>query len=152
MIFRTVPKLHLQQKGLYVARTVVDVREDKVVNLHVFSVSNEVFHLAGETVISLPKPVIDVTSLELNEENQGSAMDPARVINEHVSQGAVDRTLLEALQEILERNTYYLNGSETERLSELLFNYEHVFSISDGDLGTTHMVQHRIETGNALPI
>ena len=67
------------------------------------------FHLAGETVISLPKPVIDVISLELNEENQGSA----RVINEHESQGAVDTTLLEALQEILERNTYSLNGSET---------------------------------------
>ena len=61
-------------------------------------------------------------------------------------------TLLEALQEILERNTYYLNDSETERLPELLFNYKNVFSISDGDLGTTHMVQHRIETGNALPI
>ena len=27
-----------------------------------------------------------------------------------------------------------------------------MFSISDGDLGTTHMVQHRIEMGNALPI
>ena len=106
------------------------------------------FHLAGETVISLPKPDIDVISLELNEENQGSA----RVINEHESQGAVDTTLLEALQEFLERNTYSLNGSETERLLELLFNYKHVFSISDGDLGTTHMVQHRIETGNALPI
>ena len=99
-------------------------------------------------VISLPKPDIDVISLELNEENQGSA----RVINEHESQGAVDTTLLEALQEFLERNTYSLNGSETERLLELLFNYKHVFSISDEDLGTTHMVQHRIETGNALPM
>ena len=79
-------------------------------------------------------------------------MDPARVINEHESQGAVDTTLPEALQEILERNTYYLNGSETERMSELLFNYKHVFSISDRDLNTTHMVQHRIETGNALLI
>ena len=74
------------------------------------------FHLAVETVISLPKPDIDVISLELNEENQGSA----RVINEHESQGAVDTTLLEALQEFLERNTYRysLNGSETERLLE----------------------------------
>ena len=99
-----MPKLHVQQKGLYVARILVDIKEDRVVNLRVFSVSNEVFHLAGETVISLPKPVIDVTSLELNEEDQESA----RVINEHVSQGAVDMTLLEALQEFLERNTYSL--------------------------------------------
>ena len=143
---------HLQQKGLYVARTLVDVTEDRVVPLRVFNVSNEVFHLAAETVIALAKPVTDVTSLELNEENHDGAMGQARVINEHVSQGAVDMTLPKALQELLERSTDNLTDSETERLQELLFNYKHVFSISDGDLGTTHMVQHRIDTGNALPI
>ena len=58
---------HLQQKGLYVARTVVDVTEDRVVPLRVFNISNEVFHLAAETVIALAKPVTDVASLELNE-------------------------------------------------------------------------------------
>ena len=143
---------HLQQKGLYVARTLVDVTEDRVVPLRVFNVSNEVFHLAAETVIALAKPVTDVTSLELNQESHDGAMGQARVINEHVSQGAVDMTLPKALQELLERSTDNLTDSETERLQELLFNYKHVFSISDGDLGTTHMVQHRIDTGNALPI
>ena len=77
---------HLQQKGLYVARTLVDVTEDRVVPLRVFNVSNEVFHLAAETVIALAKPVTDVTSLELNQENHDGAMGQARVINEHVSQ------------------------------------------------------------------
>ena len=143
---------HLQQKGLYVARTLVDVTEDRVVPLRVFNVSNEVFHLAAETVIALAKPVTDVTSLELNQENHDGAMGQARVINEHVSQEAVDMTLPKALQELLERSTDNLTDSETERLQGLLFNYQHVFSISDGDLGTTHMVQHRIDTGNALPI
>ena len=42
-------------------------------------------------------------------------------------------TLKKALQELLERRTDNLTGSETERLQELLFNYKHVFSISDGD-------------------
>ena len=42
--------------------------------------------------------------------------------------------------------------SETERLRELLYNYQHVFSFSNGDLGTTHMVEHRIETGSVPPI
>ena len=78
-------------------------------------------------------------------------MDQVRVIRQLVSQGLFERTLPEPLQELLGKSTQYLTDSETDRLKELLFNYQHVFSISDGDLGTTHMVQHRIETGNAPP-
>ena len=40
---------HLQQKGLYVVRTLVDVEEDRVVPLRVFNVSDEVCNLAAET-------------------------------------------------------------------------------------------------------
>ena len=80
---------YLQQKGLYVARTLVDVTEDRVVPLRVFfNVCNEVFHLAAETVIALAKPVTDVTSLELNQENHDGAMGQARVINEHVTRSS----------------------------------------------------------------
>ena len=44
------------------------------------------------------------------------------MINEHVSQGAVDATLPKALQELLGRSADSLADSETERLQELLFN------------------------------
>ena len=104
---------HLQQKGLYVARTPVNVKEDRVVPLRVFNVSHEVFYLAAETVIAFAKPVTDVTSLELNEENYDGAMGQDRVINEHVSQGAVDMTLPKDLRELLERSTDNLTDSET---------------------------------------
>lgn len=63
-------------------------------------------------------------------------------MNEHVSEGAVYTTPPKALR----GSTNYLTDSETEKLQELLLNKKHVFSISDRDLGTTHMVQHRIET------
>lgn len=143
---------HLQQKGLYVARTLVDVKEDRVVPLRVFNVSDEVYHLAAETVVALAKPIIDVTSLELYEENHESVVGQARVINQHVSHETLEMTLPESLQELLGRSTEHLTDSETERLQELLYNYQHVFALSDRDLGTTQMVQHRIETGNVLPI
>ena len=55
-------------------RTLVDVNEDRVVLLRVFNVSDEVYHLAAETVVSLAKLVIDVTSLELYEENHESVV------------------------------------------------------------------------------
>ena len=140
---------HLQQKGLYVARTPVDVKEDRVVTLRVFNVSDEAYHLAAETVVAVAKPVIDVTPLELYEENQESVEGQARVINQHVSHEAiVERTLPEPLQELLQRSTGHLTDHKAERLQELPYNYQHVFSLSDRDLGTTHMVQHRIETDN----
>ena len=52
-------------------------------------------------------------NLNINEGNHESAMDQARVVNEHVSQGAVDTTLPESLQDFLERSTDYLTDSET---------------------------------------
>ena len=141
---------HLQQKGLYAARTPVDVKEDRVVPLRVFNVSDNVYNLAPETVVALAKPVIDVTSLETYEEN-GNVVGQARVMNQHVTGETTERTLPEPLQELLEHCTD-LTDSETARLKKLLYDYQHVFSRTEGDLGTTQMVKHRIETGNVLPI
>ena len=76
---------HSQQKGLHVARTLVDVKEDREVPLRVFNVSNQAYHLAAETVVALAKPVTDVTLLELYEENNESVMGQARVVTQHLS-------------------------------------------------------------------
>lgn len=62
-LLETCLNSNLQQKVLYVARTLVDVKKDMVVPSRIFSVCNEVFHLTAETVIALAKPVTDVTSL-----------------------------------------------------------------------------------------
>ena len=72
---------HLQQKGLHVARTLVDVKKDRAVPLRGFNFSNEVYHLAAETVVALAKQVIDVTLLVLYEENHERVVGQARVIH-----------------------------------------------------------------------
>ena len=86
----------MQQKGLYVASTLVDVKEDRVVPLLVFDVSDNVYNLASETVVALGKPVIDVTTLEPYEENE-SVLGQARVMNQHVSGETIERSLPEPL-------------------------------------------------------
>ena len=76
---------HLQQRGLFVARTLVDVKEDRVVPLRVFNVSAEVLNLTAETVVVLAKLFIEVTSMELYEEGQErqeSVVGQARAINQ----------------------------------------------------------------------
>lgn len=41
---------------------------------------------------------------------------------------------------------------EKEELKDLLWQYQDVFSKNNQDIGRTHRVEHRIETGNAAPI
>ena len=53
------------------------VKEDRLVPLRVFNVSDEVCNLAAETVVALAKPVVDVTSLKLYEENHERVVDQA---------------------------------------------------------------------------
>ena len=67
-----------------------------------------------------------------------------------MSQGAVDST--KGLAETSWRKYWLLDWREAERLPELLINYQHVLSLSEGDLGTTHVVPYRIEMDNVFPI
>ena len=112
----------------------------------------EVYNLAAETVISLATPDMDVTLLELDEENHETVESQDRVFNQHESQETFERTSPEALQELLARSAEHLTNSETERLQGLLYNYQHVFRLSDGDLSAAHLVHHRIEAGNVPSI
>ena len=58
----------------------------------------------------------------------------------------------ERLAETSWRKYWLLDWREAERLPELLINYQHVLSLSEGDLGTTHVVPYRIEMDNVFPI
>ena len=73
-------------------------------------------------MVVLAKPVNDVTSLDLYEENQESVVGQARVINQCVTHKIIERALLKSLQELLQRSTEHFTDSETERLLELLYN------------------------------
>ena len=64
----------------------MDVKEDRVVPLRVFNVSDKVCNLAAETVVALSKPAVDVTSLKLYEENHERVVGQARVTRQHVSE------------------------------------------------------------------
>ena len=52
-------------------------------------------------------------------------------MNQHVTGEKIERTLPEPLQELLEHCTD-LTDSETARLKELLYDYQHVVSLTEG--------------------
>ena len=60
--------------------------------------------------------------------------------------------LPEPLRDMLSRSATYLSDEEERQVAQLLIKHKHVFSLSDGDVGRTSLLQHRINTGNAAPI
>ena len=58
----------------------------------------------------------------------------------------------EHLQDLYLRSSTKLIESEKNKLTELLIKYQDAFSKSATDIGFTDLVQHKINTGTALPI
>jgi hypothetical protein len=58
----------------------------------------------------------------------------------------------EHLQDIYLRSSTKLTESEKHKFTELLIKYQDTFSKSATDIGFTDLVQHKINTGTALPI
>ncbi len=56
------------------------------------------------------------------------------------------------LKELFEKSTELLTDDEKAAFAVLLTKYQNVFSTGPGDLGRTHLVEHRINTGMAPPI
>ena len=59
---------------------------------------------------------------------------------------------LVALKELWLKNCEGLDESQRGQLWDLLVDFQHCFAFGEGDLGRTHLVQHEIETGDAMPI
>ena len=60
--------------------------------------------------------------------------------------------LPEYLREMWERSSTHLTPDESEKVAKLFIEYQRVFSKSVEDIGQTHVVQHKIFTGDAKPI
>ena len=58
----------------------------------------------------------------------------------------------EHLQDLYLRSSTKLTESEKNKFTELLIKYQDAFSKSATDIGFTDLVQHKINTGTALPI
>ena len=81
---------------------------------------------------------------------QLSDFEEEEIEQEHGTQTVCN--LPEPLVELVKRCTTDLNEEERQQVITLLKKYQHVFSLSDNDLGKSNQVHHQIETGNASSI
>ena len=147
-ILEPCTSFQLKAKGILVGSTLVDVSDGKPLFVRVLNVSDEPQTIGANTVVALAKPINDITVL--NEPGSDTADLPA-VINESMGDSP-EESLPQPLHELWERSSKHLTKGESSKMANLLLKYKHVFSLTDSDLGKTDLVQHRINTDNAVPI
>lgn len=76
----------------------------------------------------------------------------ASVVVDISSEIPASEQLPEYLIDLWKRSSVHLSNEESEALADLLVRYQSAFSKSSDDLGRSDKVQHRINTGQAVPI
>ena len=69
-------------------------------------------------------------------------------VSVHNSEGAVNNivNMPKHLEQLFDSSTKYLENQEKDRARDLPFRYSDLFSKTDGDVGRTALVQHKINT------
>lgn len=134
---------HLLGKGLCIARTLVDIEMSIPVPIRVLNLTDEPQIITANTTIARAKPVQSVQDFALS----GNCNDD-NINTDYDAQG----DLPEPLRDTLSRSTTYRRDEEERQVTQLLIKYKHVFFLSDGDVGRTSLLDHRINPGNEAPI
>ncbi|PFX19642.1 hypothetical protein AWC38_SpisGene15927 [Stylophora pistillata] len=134
---------HLLGKGLCIARTLVDIEMSNTLPIRVLNLTDEPQTITANTTIAIAKPVQSV-----------QVFDPSGNCNDNNISTDCDAQgdLPDPLRDMLSRSATYLSDKEERQVTQLLIKYKHVFSLSDGEVGRTSLLQHRINPGNAAPI
>ena len=75
-----------------------------------------------------------------------------KVLREVKSAGESDKSIPAHLKDLFSRSSADRNCTEKFILASLMNDYQDIFSKSEWDLGLTHLAEHSINTGDALPI
>ena len=125
-------------EGVLVARTLVDLREDRV-PLRVMNLTEQEQRLDKGTQLA---NCVSVASIE----------NASSVVARRVEKCQVPVTLPPHLKDLYDRSVAGLDGDESTRIYQLLVEFSDVFSKGTHDLGSTDLVKHHINTGDAAPI
>ena len=129
---------HLQEKGLFIARTLVNVGDASTVPARILNLSDEPQILQSNTVVALAKPVLSVREIDLPEDVNGSNMEPQQTQGQGLEMD--DNELPEPLKGLAERSSANLKEEERQQVVNLLKRYKQVFSMNDWDLGMNNEI------------
>ena len=97
--------------------------------------------------IKLQKNVVVGTVSEVDQIAHGGRFQTTSEVDESFHINLPDHTV-----DLAERSTRHLTPEQSLSVKKLLMDFQDIFSIGNFDLGLFKGIQHRINTGNALPI
>ena len=136
---------------LHVAHCVVDVsRTDIDIPVRVANTNNEDIRLFANTRIASIQTVEMITDIDDNEKTPENPS--SRICGVKLKEPCDLSSWSEGLKELYERSCDGLSLCERDRVATLLSKHSSSFAMSPSDHGRTSIVQHTIDTGNAVPI
>ena len=117
----------------------------------------------GTSLVDTTKTLVPVTLLNLGEETKHLPRVLEVGVVEQVESGVVEENKsnpivqlpgnkVKHLAEMLNRMGSNLSTEQAEQVKDVIMEYSDVFTVPDGELGHTTLVQHEIDTGNHQPI
>lgn len=127
-----------EAENVLVAKAIID-SSNGVVPLRVVNLSDTPCTIYSDTIIATVG-VIDESAIE---------EQTVRQIESQTSSGV---QIPEHLHDLFSRFCKELSQGESGILKELLVDNQNIFSKSDEDMGMTHLVEHKLDTGSVHPI
>ena len=128
----------LETDGLLTGRTLVDLSQPTV-PVRIMNLADGERKIKCGSIVAVCEPVQSV--LTQRDSSETSVLEPS-----------ADRELPGHLTDLFERSSVGLDFHQKEQLHSLLCDFANLFSSRTQDLGCTDQVQHRIHTGDAIPI
>ena len=139
------PKVTLTDKtGLLVAKSLVRV-EHNTVPIRVANFGPDPIKVNKGSTVAMIEPVKEICKFE----PEFQSLDKTVGIVSKIEGCLPD--LPEYLKPLIKQSSDTLSETELANLTQLLYKYQDIFKSPEGQLGRTNLVQHRIDTGNAIP-
>ena len=130
----------LAERHVTLTEGVLDLKSTNDVNVNIQNLSDDPVTLYSQT---------EIGTCESIYEDEPSVQDRCASVNVETGDNSI---VPEHLKDLIERSSVHLNQKETDKLKNLLIQYQDVFAKSSADLGLTDRMVHRINVGNATPI
>lgn len=127
-------------RGIMVGKVLTGIKKNCSVPVRIMNLSDKPYHVKKGTPIANCEIIDDTRNISKSDASEVHLLS------------SDEQNLPEAVQDLYERSEKNLNSGQKKELYNLLHRNVDVFSTGPDDLGQINKVQHRIETGEAVPI